>query len=369
MRTINIETRTALVASALCLLLLAACARDGARNSPDPSAAGAAIATVDERVVPVKLYEMFLRNGREALSLDERTEDGRRKLGELREGVVAELIDRALITAEAERRGLRMTPEMLAAREAQETTKLGGDARFAEYLAAHNLTREEYRAIVRDMIYGELMTEEALKSVSVTDDEVGKFYDEHRADAWLQQPEQVTASHVLVAARPNIVSERLGREKNLSGDALAAAVRAEIARLKAKAGDLRRRAASGADFAALARENSDDPGSRERGGALGTFARETHTRAFDDAVFRLKPNEVGPVVETEFGFHVVKLHTRHAPRAFSPTEAAPEIRRRLLAERQARVLKDWLAEARRRSRVRISEPYRFGALKNEYPAL
>ena len=368
MRTTNSETRAALVVSALCLLLLAACSRDGARNSP-AFPAGEAVATVDGRAVPAKLYEMFLRNGREALSIDERTEDGRRQLGELREGVVAELIDRALITAEAERRGLRLTPEMLATREQQEITKLGGEQRFQQYLADHGLTRDDYRAVVRDMLYGELMTEEAGKSISISDEEVKTYYDEHKADAWLQQPERVTASHVLVAARPNVVSQALGREKNLTGDALAAAVRAEIARLRGKAEELRRRAAAGADFAALARAHSDDPASRERGGGLGTFAREAHTRAFDEAVFRLQPNEVGPVVETEFGFHVVKLHTRHPPRTFSLSEAAPEIRRRLLADKQARTLRDWLAEARRRSQVRVSEPYRFGALRNEYPAM
>lgn len=368
MSTTNFETRAARAAALCLLLLLAACGRDGARDSPAAPAA-AAVATVEGRAVPVKLYEMFLKNGREALSIDERTEEGRRKLEALREGVVSELIDRALISAEAERRGLRVAPEMLAAREQQEIAKLGGDARFAEYLAAHNLTREDYRAVVRDMIYGELMTEEAGKTVSASDDEVRKFYEEHRADDWLQQPERVTASHVLVAARPGGISQRLQREKNLSGDALAAAVRAEIARLRGKAEDLRRRAAAGADFEALAREHSDDPASRERGGSLGTFAREAHTRAFDEAVFRLKPGEVGPLVETEFGFHVVKLHTRHPPRAFSLSEAAPEIRRRLLADKQARTLTDWLAAARRRSQVRVSEPYRFGALKNEYPAM
>src|SRR5918992_3783659 len=98
---------------------------------------------------------MFLRNRREALGIDEGREEGRRKLAELREGVVSELIDRAVISHEAERRGLRVTPEMLAERERREIEKLGGEERFNAYLAEHDLTREDYREVTRDLIRGE----------------------------------------------------------------------------------------------------------------------------------------------------------------------------------------------------------------------
>ena len=60
-----------------------------------------------------------------------------------------------------------------------------------------------------------------------------------------------------------------------------------------------------ADFAALARDNSDD-GSAERGGDLGEFGRGAMVPAFDDAVYQLAPNEISPVVESEFGFHVIQ---------------------------------------------------------------
>jgi len=116
------------LAPLLALLLLASCSGGGSQNSaaaPAPAPV-APVATVNGRAIPAKVYEMFLRNGREALGINEATDEGRRKLGELREGIVSELIDRALIMQEAERRGLRVTPEMLAGREGEEITKLGG---------------------------------------------------------------------------------------------------------------------------------------------------------------------------------------------------------------------------------------------------
>jgi peptidyl-prolyl cis-trans isomerase C len=364
-------SRATLFALALCALL-AACAKNATRNASNTTAAppaGAVVATVGGRVIPAKLYEMFLRNGREALGIDETTPEGRRALEDLREGIVSDLIDRALVSQDAERHGLRVTNDALDERERRETMQRGGEEKFRAFLSNHGLTREEYRDVLRDQVYGEMLTDEAGKQVSVSDEEVKKYYDEHKNDPALQQPERINAAHILVAARPSVIAEQLRAEKQLAGDALSQAVRDEVARRKAKAEELRRRAAAGADFARLARENSDDAATRERGGDLGSFARNSHTRAFDDAAFALKTGGVSPVVETEFGFHVIKLTGREAARDVTLAEAAPEIRKQLFAAKQAQLLKDWLAEARRRTQVRVGEPYRFGALKDQYPAM
>jgi parvulin-like peptidyl-prolyl isomerase len=365
------KSRAALITFALCATL-ASCAKhadQSSTNNSNGATSGAVVATVNGRAIPAKLYEMFLRNGREALGIDEATPEGRRALEDLREWIVSDLIDRALVAEDAERRGLRVTSDALEERERRETTQRGGDEKFKSFLNDHGLTREEYRAVLRDQVYGEMLTDEAAKNVSVSDEEVKKYYDAHKNDPALQQPERVSAAHILVAARPTVIAEQLRAEKHLAGDALAAAVSAEVARRKGKAEDLRRRAAAGADFARLARENSDDAATRDRGGDLGSFARNSHTRAFDDAAFALKVGEVSQVVETEFGFHVIKLNAREQGRAITLSEAAPEIRKQLLAAKQTQLLKDWLAEARRTAQVRVSESYRFGALKDQYPAM
>ncbi len=341
--------------------------RSNTSPGADATAPTAVVATVNGRPISSKLYEMYLKNGRESLGLDANTEDGRRKLDQLREGIVSELIDRMLIAQEGERRGLTIAPEKMAAAERRSIADLGGDEQYDAYLTEHRLTRDEYREVVRTQVYGEMMRGELNRGITVTDREVQAYYHAHQADAAFQQPERVKAAHILVAARPNLITEQLQREKNLSGATLASAVREEIEHRRQRAEDLRRKAASGANFAALAHESSDDPGTRARGGDLGTFARNSHPRAFDDAAFALKPGAVSSVVQTEFGFHVIKVSAREPARVQKLAEAAPEIRRRLLEEREAKTLTDWLTEARRKAAIRINEPYRFGALKNEFP--
>jgi parvulin-like peptidyl-prolyl isomerase len=363
-------TACALLASCVALSSCAKQSGVNSSNNAQTNSTNATVATVDGRAIPAKLYEMFLRNGREELGIDEATPEGRRALERLREGVVEELIDRALISQEAERRGLRVAPDVLDQREQREVTGMGGEEKFQAFLQDHNLTREEYRALLRDQIYGEMLTSEANKSATVTDDEIKKQFDEHKDDPALQQPERITASHILVAARPTQIAAQLQQEKNLAGAQLDAAVREEMARRKAKAEDLRRRAATaGADFARLARENSDDDATKARGGDLGTFAHDSHTRAFDEAAFALKVGEISQVVQTEYGFHIIKLNARAPARALTFDEAAPDIRKRLIAAKQAQTLREWLDAARSRAQVRVAEAFRVGELKDKYPAM
>src|SRR5437764_2434261 len=133
----------------LFIFLLAACAGRGQQNSDNARA----VATVNGREIPARLFEMYLKNDRAAVGVDDRTEEGRRKEALLREGVVAELIDRELIRQEAERRNLLPAPYAMAEEERRAVEQLGGDEKFKAYLAGHNLTREEYMQTVRSPLY------------------------------------------------------------------------------------------------------------------------------------------------------------------------------------------------------------------------
>ena len=312
---------------------------------------------------------MYLKNGQEALGIDASSDEGKRKLELLREGIVSELIDRVLIAQEAERRGLSISPEEMQRAEERTVMQFGGDKQYDDYLSKNRLSREEYKEVIRWEIYGAKMRDELAKDISVSDDDVKKYYEEHKGDAALQLPERVTASHILVAARPNLVRMQLEREKSLAGDALEKGVRDEMEKRRARAEELRRKASSGADFAGLARESSEDPSSREQGGDLGQFTRNSHPKAFDDAAFALKPGAISQVVQTDFGYHIIKVAAHETARAKTLEEAAPEIRRQLAGERLAAHLKEWLAGSRRSAKIRINDAYRFGSLKQEFPAM
>ncbi len=118
----------------LCLLV-AGCAKQS--STSDSQNLPAVVATVNDRAIPTKLYEMYLKNGQEALSIDANTSEGRSKLEQLREGIVSELIDRALVVQEAARRGLQIPPERMQQAEARTINQFGGEQKYDEYLREH----------------------------------------------------------------------------------------------------------------------------------------------------------------------------------------------------------------------------------------
>jgi parvulin-like peptidyl-prolyl isomerase len=265
---------------------------------------------------------MFVRNAREEYGLPPSTPDGRRRLDLVSEDVLAVLVDRALIADEVERRGIRIPAGRLSDAERRTIAAFGGDERYDAYLADHQLTRAEYRDVVRSELLAEALRADLARGVTVPESDVRAYYARHRDDPAFRRPALVAAAHILVA-------------------------RADLAEA------LRRRAVAGVDFGALAREASDDPATRARGGYLGTFAHGTHTRAFDDAAFAIRPGSVGPVLRTEYGFHVIKVAAREPARALTLAEAAPEIRRRLFSALEAKALNAWLENARRAASIRI----------------
>ena len=115
---------------------------------------------------------------------------------------------------------------------------------------------------------------------------------------------------------------------------------------------LRAQLETGADFATLAHRHSDDPGSGPRGGRLGTFGRGEMLAEVDEAVFRLSPGELGDPVETELGYHLLRLDALEVP---ALSEVADEFRRRIQLERIAEAEAGYIARLDTASGLTLTE--------------
>lgn len=122
--------------------------------------------------------------------------------------------------------------------------------------------------------------------------------------------------------------------------------------IRAIADGLRTRLEAGADFATLAERHSDDPGSGPRGGSLGTFARGQMLAEVDEAVFRLSPGELSHPVETELGYHLLRLDALEVP---ALSEVAGEFRRRIRQERIAEAEAAYIARLDTASGLALTE--------------
>lgn len=127
------------------------------------------------------------------------------------------------------------------------------------------------------------------KVTKITDEEMKKYYEDHKKEFY---EDKVKASHILIST----VDEN---NKPLSDSKKAEA--------KKKAEDILKRAKSGEEFATLAKEYSDDKGSGANGGDLGFFEKGTMVPEFEDAAWGLKVGEISDLVETQFGYHIIKV--------------------------------------------------------------
>ena len=188
------------------------------------------------------------------------------------------------------------------------TAATAGDDELAEYLKSRG---EEFKQPERRKVqYVTLVAKDFAPKVA--DAEVEKYYTEHVKD--YETPRQAQASHVLVRVGETGGSEAEDRAR----EKIAAVIK------RAKAGE---------DFGKLAREVTEDPGSKDKGGDLGWVSPGTMVPAFDQALFALKKGEVSPEpLRTPFGFHAIKVFdTREASRK-PMKEVAAQIRDRLSAE-------------------------------------
>src|SRR5262249_22221431 len=189
-------------------------------------------------------------------------------------------------------------------------------------IAAQTATDEELQAYVKEhsaelrqperrrVQYVALSPKDFTKPV--TDAEVEKYYAEHAQE--FETPKKVKAAHVLVR-----VGETGGSEAE--------------DKAKAKIADVIRRAKAGEDFAKLAREVSEDPGTKDKGGDLGLVAKGEMVPAFEQTLFQLKKGEVSPEpVRTRFGDHAIKVFEVQEGGKKPLKDVAAQIRERLQAE-------------------------------------
>jgi foldase protein PrsA len=340
----------------LCFILIQKSSTDSSKPEASKVEAPDVVATVEGRQISAKLYRLYLKNGIQSLGLSDQTEEGRRRINLLKEGIIAELIDRALIEAEARNRNLSFTEEKLESEHKSRIAEMGGEEPYRAYLNESNVTDEEFRQIVATEIYGLMLKQELDKDVSVAQTDIRNFYNKEKSNPKLEslfvEPERVRASHILINARSRQIASGLGGNAQLVAD--------ETRKRRERAAEILSRVRASADFARLARENSDDSGTRASGGDLGLFTRNTHTKKFDEAAFALKPGQVSQIVETDYGFHIIKV-TEHRPsrvRSFDETRSA--IEQQLLARARAEHLSRWLEERRRAAKINVTSFYCVG---------
>ncbi|MEO0447489.1 MAG: peptidylprolyl isomerase [Verrucomicrobiota bacterium] len=208
--------------------------------------------------------------------------------------VVNELVGRVLLLNAAGREDVKVPMERLNARLDSIAKQFAPNGTADAFLENLGQRREEFLKDIRDNLLVEELIDKLTEDLpQPSPEEVRKYYDEHPQE--FSRPELVRARHILISTKG--ITDPIQKEAKRK--------RAESIRQTFLE-------KPGTDFAATAQGLSEGP-SAPRGGDLGAFPRGQMVPAFDEAAFRIKEGEISEVVETEFGFHIIKKEKHLQP--------------------------------------------------------
>lgn len=238
------------------------------------------------------------------------------QMAELKKDILEGLIEREVLYQESRKADIKIDDQKVNDQLAGIKKRFQSEEEYEKSLKSMNLTEAEIKIqIQRGLAIRELIDIKVADKIVITDEETKAYYDAN--PQFFQQPGQVKASHILIKVEPT------------ADEPKKAEARKKITEVQQKLKD-------GGDFAALAKEYSEGPSST-RGGDLGYFRRGQMVGPFEEAAFSMKPNEVSDLIETRFGYHLIKVYDKKPEQTLAYADVKDKIAQRL---KQEKVQKD-----------------------------
>jgi peptidyl-prolyl cis-trans isomerase C len=255
----------------------------------------------------------------------------------LMQNLTNQMVMEQLLNEEVKKAKIEVTEEELTAEMTKQLTAENPSMTMDQFKQMLDARGGDFEAVKgnlrRQMGYIKLLETQDPNGLAVTEAEARKYYDENPNEFTI--PEQVRASHILIsteATDPNADPNQVKSQAREKAEGLLKQVR------------------DGADFAALAKENSACPSASE-GGDLGMFARDRMVPPFEQAAFGLKVGEVSDVVETEFGFHIIKVTERQDPNTVTFAAAKDRLVNRLEMRKAQTAFNKYVAALQEKAKI------------------
>jgi parvulin-like peptidyl-prolyl isomerase len=306
-------TRLAFLALTTLALVAAGCGGSGtAALGPDD------VAVVGSKEVTKEQFQAIMARGKKGYEAQKQPfpKPGTAEYEQLKGQAVTFLIQRAEFAQEAENLGLDITDEKVDKRIEQLKKQFygGSDERYKKLLKEQGLTEEQAKEEVRSQLISEELFKKVTEDVKVSPDEIRSYYNSHKTQ--YQQPESRDVRHILV-------------QKKALADRLYSQLR------------------TGANFAALAKRYSKDPGSASSGGKL-TVSKGQTVPEFDKETFELKTNEISRPVKTQYGYHIIQALSDVKPAEKTPLSKVDDsIKQQLEQQQKNETMTKWVEDTKK----------------------
>ena len=252
------------------------------------------------------------------------------QLDDIRNEIFDNLINIELLFQESRNNGIKVEKEAIDSQIKSLKQNLSNDAEFKNFLSELNLSESTLKLkIEKGLAIQKLIETQIADKIKISDEESKVFYDKN--PDLFKQPEQIKASHILIKVEPGVDEMKKSEAKQ-------------------KIKNIQQKLNKGEDFATLAKEFSEGP-SKNNGGDLGYFQRGQMVKSFEDVAFALKTEEVSDIVETQFGYHIIKVTDKKPEKAIDYENVKKDLAQHLKQEKTNQEVKIYLQKLTEKSKI------------------
>lgn len=251
---------------------------------------------------------------------------------EFKERTLQKIIGRELLFQESQRKQIKIDDAKVNEEFMTLKKRYTTEDDFNKSLSENNFTEATYKdSLKQQMAIKELVDQLFIQKVSIKEEEIKSYYDSQ--PQLFKQPEKVVASHILIKVDPE------------ANDAQKSEARKKIE-------EVQQRLKKGEDFATLAKELSQCPSSAN-GGSLGAFARGQMVKPFEESSFSLKPGEMTDIVETQFGYHLIKVTDKRPETTIAFKDARDRIEQYLKNTKVQEQVREYVEVLKKKAKIEV----------------
>jgi len=323
------KNRLRVAAALLAMILFVAAGPAGAQKASPEKTSPDKAATVNGSVIPKQTLEREVR-----LFTDRMVRQGRQvpdvQVPVLRNEILDSLIDQELLYQDSQKQHMQVDKKAVDEKYDEIKKRFKTEQEFKDAISKMGVTEAEIRSqLKKGLAIDELLKSKVVNDIQVTEAEAKKYYEENTDQ--FKQAEQVKASHILIKVAPDASDEKKAEAKK-------------------KIEEVQEKLKGGEDFAAVAKESSEGP-SKSRGGDLGFFQRGQMDKAFEEVAFALEPGTVSDVVETRFGYHIIKVDEKKPETTLSFSDEKDKIEQFLKQQKTREKIEGYLEGLRKKAKI------------------
>ncbi len=253
------------------------------------------------------------------------------QMAKLKNDVLESLIEREILYQESQKSGIKIDKKKIEEELSVVKKRFPSENEYKNALGTMKISEDDIKKqIKKRLAINTLIDTKITQKVVITDEESKTFYNAN--PNLFKEPEQVRAGHILIKVE-------VGADKQKKAKAI----------LKIK--EVQKKLKGGQDFAALAKEYSEDDASSANGGDMGYFTRGQIIKPLGDAAFGMQPNKVSDIIETQFGYHLIKVYDKKPGKILAYADIKDLLTERLRQEKTEQETAKYIAELKKDAKI------------------